>query len=316
MHPTVKLAARFDEEMNAPDDVPVHQVKEFSPDLSFGGSASQPGLVALALSDNWRDVRRRRSRRGRRSPCTTRRSRARAAAGCRRCPACATRSSRTASPDATAQLLGQGLARLALLMLEAGAVEVYPVVPRRAGRAQPRARPRRAGLRAGLAAPPAALPRHPPDGRAPCARWACGIEEGVGPDGSGEAWRVIPSALRGPATVDVGNAGTVMRFLPPVAALADGPVRFDGDPRSHERPLHGVIDALRALGARIDDEGRGALPLTVHGAGAPGRRPGRDRRLLVLPVRERPCCCPRPRFNQGVRCGTSAPRCPRCRTSG
>ncbi|MFF3602223.1 3-phosphoshikimate 1-carboxyvinyltransferase [Streptomyces sp. NPDC002463] len=93
------------------------------------------------------------------------------------------------------------------------------------------------------------------------------IEEGVGPDGSGEAWRIIPSPLRGPATVDVGNAGTVMRFLPPVAALADGPVRFDGDPRSHERPLHGVIDALRALGARIDDDGRGALPLTVHGAG-------------------------------------------------
>ncbi|MFB7358910.1 3-phosphoshikimate 1-carboxyvinyltransferase [Streptomyces gardneri] len=93
------------------------------------------------------------------------------------------------------------------------------------------------------------------------------IEEGVGPDGTGEAWRIIPSPLRGPATVDVGNAGTVMRFLPPVAALADGPVRFDGDPRSHERPLHGVIDALRALGARIDDDGRGALPMTVHGAG-------------------------------------------------
>ncbi|MFD3665942.1 3-phosphoshikimate 1-carboxyvinyltransferase [Streptomyces sp. NPDC058659] len=93
------------------------------------------------------------------------------------------------------------------------------------------------------------------------------IEEGVGPDGTGEAWRIIPSPLRGPAGVDVGNAGTVMRFLPPVAALADGPVRFDGDPRSHERPLHGVIDALRALGARVDDDGRGALPLTVHGAG-------------------------------------------------
>ncbi|MEU5218986.1 3-phosphoshikimate 1-carboxyvinyltransferase [Streptomyces sp. NPDC020807] len=88
-----------------------------------------------------------------------------------------------------------------------------------------------------------------------------------GPEGTGEAWRIIPAPLRGPAAVDVGNAGTVMRFLPPVAALADGPVRFDGDPRSHERPLHGVIDALRALGARIEDDGRGALPLTVHGAG-------------------------------------------------
>ncbi|NLU67240.1 3-phosphoshikimate 1-carboxyvinyltransferase [Streptomyces sp. HNM0574] len=86
--------------------------------------------------------------------------------------------------------------------------------------------------------------------------------------GGGEAWRIIPAGLHGPATVDVGNAGTVMRFLPPVAALADGPVRFDGDPRSYERPLHGVIDALRALGARIDDDKRGALPLTVHGGGS------------------------------------------------
>ncbi|MFJ9741523.1 3-phosphoshikimate 1-carboxyvinyltransferase [Streptomyces sp. NPDC101166] len=102
-----------------------------------------------------------------------------------------------------------------------------------------------------------------------------GIEEtvsssssvGGGPGGSGEAWRVLPAGLRGPATVDVGNAGTVMRFLPPVATLADGPVRFDGDPRSYERPLNGVIDALRVLGARIDDDGRGALPLTVHGSG-------------------------------------------------
>ncbi|MBC3984543.1 3-phosphoshikimate 1-carboxyvinyltransferase [Streptomyces sp. AC563] len=89
-----------------------------------------------------------------------------------------------------------------------------------------------------------------------------------GAPATGEAWRVIPAGLHGPATVDVGNAGTVMRFLPPVAALADGPVRFDGDARSHERPLHGVIDALRALGARIDDDGRGALPLTVHGNGS------------------------------------------------
>ncbi|NGN69085.1 3-phosphoshikimate 1-carboxyvinyltransferase [Streptomyces sp. A7024] len=94
------------------------------------------------------------------------------------------------------------------------------------------------------------------------------IEEGIGPDGTGEAWRVIPNGLRGPAQVDVGNAGTVMRFLPPVAALADGEIRFDGDPRSYERPLHGVINALRDLGARIDDEGRGALPMTVHGGGA------------------------------------------------
>ncbi|MGK4582907.1 3-phosphoshikimate 1-carboxyvinyltransferase [Kitasatospora sp. HPMI-4] len=99
------------------------------------------------------------------------------------------------------------------------------------------------------------------------------IEETVntasGGFGGGEAWRVIPAGqLHGPAQVDVGNAGTVMRFLPPLAVLADGPVHFDGDPRCYERPQHGVINALRALGARIDDGGRGGFPLTVHGSGA------------------------------------------------
>ncbi|UYQ64297.1 3-phosphoshikimate 1-carboxyvinyltransferase [Streptomyces peucetius] len=117
--------------------------------------------------------------------------------------------------------------------------------------------------------------------------------------GSGEAWRVIPSGLHGPATVDVGNAGTVMRFLPPVAALADGPIRFDGDPRSYERPLNGVIDALRALGARIDDDGRGALPMTVHGGGAleggPVRIDASSSSQFVSAL-----LLSAPRFNQGV----------------
>ncbi|WP_329137861.1 3-phosphoshikimate 1-carboxyvinyltransferase [Streptomyces sp. NBC_00670] len=133
--------------------------------------------------------------------------------------------------------------------------------------------------------------------------------------GPGEAWRVIPSTLHGPATVDVGNAGTVMRFLPPVATLADGPVRFDGDPRSYERPLHGVIDALRALGARIDDEGRGALPLTVHGGGALDGGPveidasssSQFVSALLLSA---------PRFNQGVEVrhtGSSLPSLPHIR---
>lgn len=87
------------------------------------------------------------------------------------------------------------------------------------------------------------------------------------PDG---AWRVTPPAdgLRGDVSVDVGNAGTVMRFLPPVAALAAGAVRFDGDPRSHERPVAALIEALRALGADVDDSGRpGHFPLTVRGRG-------------------------------------------------
>jgi 3-phosphoshikimate 1-carboxyvinyltransferase len=86
------------------------------------------------------------------------------------------------------------------------------------------------------------------------------------PDGS---WQVTPAdTLRGDVSVDVGNAGTVMRFALPIAALADGPVRFDGDPRSHERPIGALIEALRALGADIDDRARpGHFPLTVRGTG-------------------------------------------------
>lgn len=52
-HPTVKVAAEFDGPLDAAADVPVHQVKEFGPDLSFGGSASRPGYIALALAENW-----------------------------------------------------------------------------------------------------------------------------------------------------------------------------------------------------------------------------------------------------------------------
>ena len=48
---------------------------------------------------------------------------------------------------------------------------------------------------------------------------------------SDDAWTITPGALTGPALVDVGNAGTVMRFLPPVAALAKGAISFDGDAR-------------------------------------------------------------------------------------
>lgn len=88
------------------------------------------------------------------------------------------------------------------------------------------------------------------------------------PQARGESWRVIPATPQAPATIDVGNAGTVMRFLPPLATLAEGPIRLDGDPRARQRPLGALLDALRALGARIDDDGRGRLPLTVHGIGS------------------------------------------------
>lgn len=90
---------------------------------------------------------------------------------------------------------------------------------------------------------------------------------GTGIDRAEDAWSVRPGRLHGPSTVDVGNAGTVMRFLPAVAALADGPVHFDGDDRAHDRPLGPLITALRLLGADIDDGGRDALPFTVGGHG-------------------------------------------------
>ncbi|GAA3396183.1 3-phosphoshikimate 1-carboxyvinyltransferase [Cryptosporangium minutisporangium] len=89
---------------------------------------------------------------------------------------------------------------------------------------------------------------------------------GVEDDANG-SWRIVPATLRGPATVDCGLAGTVMRFLPPAAVLADGPVTLDGDSRARERPMGRLIDALRGLGAEIEDDGRAALPFTVAGRG-------------------------------------------------
>ena len=66
--------------------------------------------------------------------------------------------------------------------------------------------------------------------------------------------------------VDVGNAGTVARFLPPVAALATGTVVFDGDPRVRERPLGPLLAALRSLGAVLDRVD--ALPVRIEGRGS------------------------------------------------
>jgi 3-phosphoshikimate 1-carboxyvinyltransferase len=78
-------------------------------------------------------------------------------------------------------------------------------------------------------------------------------------------WLVTPGPLRGPARVECGLAGTVMRFVPPVAALADGAVRFDGDAAARQRPMAPLLYALRELGAVIDDGGRERLPFTVRG---------------------------------------------------
>ena len=99
------------------------------------------------------------------------------------------------------------------------------------------------------------------------ARGVASLGAGVEDVGAGD-WIVTPAGLRGGATVDCGLAGTVMRFLPAVAALADGDVHFDGDARARQRPMAPVIAALRSLGVDVSDDGRGTLPFTVHGRGS------------------------------------------------
>jgi len=125
VHPTVKLAARFPDEVNVADDVAVHQVKEFAPDLSFGGSASGPGLAALALSDDWgragAEIEAWRNLAVYYAAITSEgRGAVRAVPGLRD-PIVTYRLTRR-----DRDVLGRGLARLALLILEGGATVVHP----------------------------------------------------------------------------------------------------------------------------------------------------------------------------------------------
>lgn len=83
----------------------------------------------------------------------------------------------------------------------------------------------------------------------------------------GDVWTVTPGPFHG-GVVDTGLAGTVMRFVPPVAALGDAPVTFDGDDRARDRPMWTLIEALRQAGVVVDDAGRGRLPFTVRGSGS------------------------------------------------
>jgi len=78
---------------------------------------------------------------------------------------------------------------------------------------------------------------------------------------------VTPHFMRGPASIDVGLAGTVMRFLPPVAALAHGEITFDGDAHARKRPMATVIESLKDLGVSMYDRGTGRLPFTINGTG-------------------------------------------------
>jgi 3-phosphoshikimate 1-carboxyvinyltransferase len=83
----------------------------------------------------------------------------------------------------------------------------------------------------------------------------------------GPDWVITPAEISGGVSIAAGLAGTVMRFIPPVAALALGPVAIDGDPHARTRPMRTTIEALRGLGVEVGDDGRGAMPFTIHGTG-------------------------------------------------
>ncbi len=84
-------------------------------------------------------------------------------------------------------------------------------------------------------------------------------------DTTGEDWTVTPRPFDRDASVDCGLAGTVMRFVPPVAGLSTRSVSFDGDPHMRKRPIGEILGALRTLGVPVEGD---ALPFTVHGRGA------------------------------------------------
>jgi len=88
------------------------------------------------------------------------------------------------------------------------------------------------------------------------------------PAGPAPSWHVAPGRPGADVSVDVGNAGTVMRFAPPVAALTTVSVGFHGDARAAQRPVGPILAALCELGAVIDDGGRAAIPFTVRGTGS------------------------------------------------
>jgi len=85
-------------------------------------------------------------------------------------------------------------------------------------------------------------------------------------DGAGNELTVSGRIAPTPgARVDCGLAGTVLRFVPPLAALADALVEFDGDEQARARPIAPLLDALRGLGVHIDGTG---LPFRVLGRGS------------------------------------------------
>ncbi|MFD5225061.1 3-phosphoshikimate 1-carboxyvinyltransferase [Microbacterium sp. NPDC058342] len=94
-----------------------------------------------------------------------------------------------------------------------------------------------------------------------------GIEE-VPSDGEfGPDLLVTPAPLRGGTTIDCGQAGTVMRFIAPLAGLASDDVHLTAHETALHRPMGTLISGLRDLGVDVDDEGTWSLPFTIHGHG-------------------------------------------------
>ncbi|HEY9562439.1 MAG TPA: 3-phosphoshikimate 1-carboxyvinyltransferase [Nocardioides sp.] len=89
---------------------------------------------------------------------------------------------------------------------------------------------------------------------------------GADVDTSGDDWAVTPGAFDRDAAVDCGLAGTVMRFVPPLAGLSTGTIAFDGDAHMRNRPVGEILTALRSLGMEVSEGDR--LPFAVTGSGS------------------------------------------------
>ncbi|MGS0560778.1 3-phosphoshikimate 1-carboxyvinyltransferase [Microbacterium aurugineum] len=94
-----------------------------------------------------------------------------------------------------------------------------------------------------------------------------GIEEVEAGHDFGPDLVVTPAKLNGGTTIDCGQAGTVMRFIAPLAGLAEHDVHLTAHETALHRPMGGLISALRDLGVDIDDEGTWSLPFTIRGHG-------------------------------------------------
>lgn len=110
--------------------------------------------------------------------------------------------------------------------------------------------------------------------------------------------RVILDALRRmPETIDIGAAGTAMRFMTAYLAVTPGCHTLTGTERMKHRPIRALVDALRYIGADIAYEGEeGYPPLRINGRRLEGGRldiPGDissqyiSALLMVGPVLER-----------------------------